>query len=129
MGEKIKMLDSKGQRQLKANLSNTSRAGIDNCEWTVKWKYCHGDGRTTPGNQNPNYIAYERTSEDVHRTRLVVREGNSFLFLTSNMNYISTEKGWGRMAPLMKNARVTLKEAVFWIGPCLSQEIPLSTQR
>jgi hypothetical protein len=56
MGEMIKMLDSKGERQLKVYLSNANRADIDNCECTVHRHYCHGKGHTTPGDQNPTTL-------------------------------------------------------------------------
>ncbi|KAF5966166.1 hypothetical protein FBULB1_11795 [Fusarium bulbicola] len=87
-------------------LENAKRQNIHHCTWTVNWQYAHGEGRATTatGNQPPNYIAYQRTSDGENRTRLAIKTTRAYYFLTTDRGKcITTEKCWGKEEPLMKD--------------------------
>ncbi|KAF5548967.1 hypothetical protein FMEXI_4492 [Fusarium mexicanum] len=107
MSDEILFINKKREINLIRYLEKAKRQCIDHCRWTVTWQYAHGEGRasTTTGNKFPNYIAYQRTSDGEHRTRLAIKTKNVYYFLSADKGgeHITTEKCWGQEEPLMKD--------------------------
>ncbi|KAG5748475.1 hypothetical protein H9Q72_005319 [Fusarium xylarioides] len=107
MSDKIVFISKNEKINLINYLEKAKRQHIDSCGWAFNWQYAHGEGRggTTKKNKYPTYIAYQRTSDGEHRTRLAIKINRHPHFLTADEGEesITTEICWGKEAPLMKD--------------------------
>ncbi|KAL9566586.1 hypothetical protein ACKAV7_009501 [Fusarium commune] len=94
MTDRMLVINKSRERNLIRYLEKAKRECIDYYKWAVPWH-----------NKFPNYITYQRTIDDEHRTHLTVRIGSDNYFLTTDKDKsnISTKKCWGTKEPLMKD--------------------------